>query len=446
MTDYEPPKDIWEVNAKLRFDEPLNGDEDPRWVDTHAARGGASLDRLTKMLGVDMATGKLRNAPERGYYLFCGHRGSGKSTELRHIGNQLNKPEIYHVVLADAALELDVHNLRYQDILFHLAGKLLESLHKRGVHIDPVHLRNLDDWFTEHVEKSETTRNFAMEAKAGVEASLTIPVLAKVFARISTTFQANATHKEELRRTLRNYFSDFASAFNHFIEAAQSELGQPILFVVDGTDRLGEEDALAFFTTDVHQLQQVHGLFIYCAPIRLAYQGNALGGDFDEVFHLPMIRVEEEDGSPNDGGRETMRRMLLRRAHEDLFEPDVVDYLVQHCGGHPRDLLRLLQGAFSHAEGERFDLHGARRAVGDIGSDFRRILSPDHYRHLARVDIGEVPSDAARSRWLLYNLALLEYNDFYWRSHPAIRETSAYMAAKMSLLGRGQPAHGPRKR
>ena len=446
MTDYEPPRDIWEVNATLRLDEPLNGDQDSRWVDTHAARGGASLDRLTKMLGVDMATGELRNAPERGYYLFCGHRGSGKSTELRHIGNRLDKP--YHVVFADAALQLDVHNLRYQDILLHLAGKLAESLSKRGVHIDSVHLRNLDDWFTERVERSEKTSDFAMEAKAGVGTELTIPVLAKVFASISTTLRTNTTHKEELRRTLRNYFSDFASAFNHLIDAAQSKLGQPILFVVDGTDRLGEEDALAFFTTDVHQLQQVRGLFIYCAPIRLAYQGNALSGDFDEVFHLPMIRVEEEDGSPNDDGRETMRRMLLRRAHEDLFKPGVVDYLVQHCGGHPRDLLRLLQSAFSHAERERFDMDGARRAVGDLGSDFRRILRTDDYRHLARVDIGEEPGNADRSQWLLYNLALLEYNDFYWRSHPAIRETSAYLSAKKSLLGggSGRPAHRPSKR
>ena len=433
MTDYEPPKDVWEVNATLRFDEPLNGDQDPRWVDTHAARGDASLERLTKVLGVDIATGQLRKAPERGYYLFCGHRGSGKSTELRYIRNQLDKPDIYHVVLADAALELDVNNLRYQDILFHLAGKLAESLNERGVHIDSVHLRNLADWFTERVEKSEKTRNFAMEAKAGVDARLSLLGLARVFANVSTTLKTNTIHKDELRRTLRNYFSDFANAFNHLIEVAQCKLGKPILFVVDGTDRLGEEDALAFFTTDIYQLQQVHGLFIYCAPVHLTYQSNAVGSNFDEVFHLPMIRVEEEDGSPNRLGLDAMRQMLLRRAQEDLFEPGTVDYLVQHCGGHPRDLLRLLQSAFSHAERDRFDAASVRKAVRDLSSDFRRILRPADYPHLARVDISETPDDADRSQWLLYNLALLEYNDFYWRSHPAIRGTDAYRAAVESL-------------
>ena len=442
MTDYEPPRDIWEVNATLRFDEPLNGDRDQRWVNTHEARGDGSLAKLTKVLGVDMDNRQLQRAPERGYYLFCGHRGSGKSTELRYISNQLNKPGIYHVVLADAALELDVHNLRYQDILLHLAGKLAESLSKKGIHIEPVHLRRLDEWFTERVQKSETTHDFAIEAKAGVEANLSLPAVAKIFARISTTLRTNATYKNELRRTLQNYFSDFADAFNHLIGVAQSKLSQPILFVVDGTDRLREDDADAFFKTDIYQLQQIRGIFIYCAPVHLTYQSNVLGSNFDEVFHLPMIRVEEKDGSPNSLGLDAMRQVLLRRAHEDLFEPGVVDYLVQHCGGHPRDLLRLLQGAFLHAERERFDADGARKAVRDLGSDFRRMLRPTDYEHLASVDIGRARDDADRSQWLLYNLALLEYNDFYWRSHPAIRETSAYLEAKESLLGGGgQPAH-----
>ena len=131
-----------------------------------------------------------------------------------------------------------------------------------------------------------------------------------------------------------------------------------------------------------------------------------------------MIRVEEKDGLPNSLGLDAMRQMLLRRAHEDLFEHGVVDYLVQHCGGHPRDLLRLLQGAFSHAERERFDMDGARKAVLDLSSDFRRMLQPADYLRLACIDIDQAQEDAERSQWLLYNLALLEYNDFYWRSHP----------------------------
>ena len=54
MTSYEAPKDIWAVNGSLRLNEPLNGDLDPRWVDTYSARGEAILRKIGQLLGVDV--------------------------------------------------------------------------------------------------------------------------------------------------------------------------------------------------------------------------------------------------------------------------------------------------------------------------------------------------------------------------------------------------------
>ena len=107
---FQPPSDIWEVNQSLQLDEHLNGDRDPRWVDTERARGEYSLRRLCRALGVDRNRRRL-TAPAHGYYLFCGHRGSGKSTELRRIARELHHRDFYYVVFADAAQELDVNNL-----------------------------------------------------------------------------------------------------------------------------------------------------------------------------------------------------------------------------------------------------------------------------------------------------------------------------------------------
>ena len=46
MTNYEAPKDIWAVTSSLHPNEPLNGDQDPRWVDTYSARGEATLEQI----------------------------------------------------------------------------------------------------------------------------------------------------------------------------------------------------------------------------------------------------------------------------------------------------------------------------------------------------------------------------------------------------------------
>ena len=152
MSGYKPPEDIWEVNSRLQLDEVLDGDKDPRWVDTDAARGESSVRQLRRTLGVHPSKRELK-APERGYYLFCGHRGSGKSTELRRMRNALHDPGAYYVVFADATQELDVNNLRYQDILLHLAHRLVEQLKEHRLGVDTVHLKKLQDWFTERASQ-----------------------------------------------------------------------------------------------------------------------------------------------------------------------------------------------------------------------------------------------------------------------------------------------------
>ena len=427
---FEPPRDIWEVNRSLQLDEHLDSDQDPRWVDTEAARGEYSLKRLCRTLGVDRAKRRL-TAPDHGYYLFCGHRGCGKSTELRRIAHELDHDDLYCVVFADAAQELDVNNLRYPDVLLHLASKLIAQLASDNIRVESVYLDKLQDWFTERVEKTQKTKEFALEAKAGAKANVGLPFLASVFAHISTAFKTNTTHKDELRRTLRNHFTDFSEGFNQLITVAEERIGRRILFVVDGTDRLGGVDAQAFFMADVHQLQQVRGMFVYCAPVHLAYEGNNVRQNFTDIFRLPMIKVANRDGSRHEEGYTAMCDMLHRRAAPELFDAGVTDRLIEHSGGHPRDLLRLLMNAFKYAEHDRFDDASAHRAVRELATDYRRILRSDDYQLLASID-ADTPtqSDPERTRKLLYNLALLEYNDFYWRSHPVIRTTREYAAAQ----------------
>lgn len=436
---YTPPHDLWEVNRTLQLDEPLDGSNDPRWVDTGKARGEYSLRSLYRALGVEgTSPQRLRTASERGYYLFCGHRGCGKSTELRRIRNDLNGPDVYYVTFADAARDLDPNNLRYQDVLLHLAATLVRRLEDDGIPIDQVHLDRLQGWFDQRVQEETEIEELTRQVKAGAQVAAGLPYLGKLLAEISTAFKTNATHKDVLRRTLKNYFSDFADAFNHLITAAEEALcrkgsGNRILFMIDGTDRLSEEDAHAFFITDVHQLQQVRALFVYCAPIHLIYEAAAIQQNFS-VFRLPMIKIRNAGDSDNEAGRRAMQDLLYRRAAPELFDDGVADYLIDHSGGHPRDLLRLLQQTFQYAEHDRFDDNAAQRAVRETASMFRRMLEPEDYRLLAEIDSSdssvEQTQSTARARHLLYNLALLEYNDYYWRSHPVVRTTVAYRNAR----------------
>jgi hypothetical protein len=442
----EPPKDIWEVNQRLQLDEPVGPDDD-RWVETAAARGELSFGELYRYLGVDSRGGDsrewtLRAPPRKAYVLFCGHRGCGKSTELRRVHQKLDRRGLFLSILLDTTTTLDTNNLQYQDVLLALAEALLRRLEKEGVEVEEVHLSRLKSWFDERVEKHEKTHDFAAEIKAGVKAEGGIPFLSKLFAELTTAFRVNSTYKEELRRVVRNHFSELAGAFNQLIAAAEKAcqergLASRVLFLVDGTDRLRGEDADAFFIQDVHQLQLIEALFLYSTPIHLLYGGTALQQSFTNLFKLPMIKLSDRDGKPFPEGKKAMADILYRRAPIELFDdPSTADYLIEHSGGHPRDLLRLLQSTFANARSDLFDRPAAERAVRKLATEYRQILNAEDYPLLRRIDANpDTEHNSERARHLLYNLALLEYNAYWWRSHPVIRTLEAYKAAEKDTAG-----------
>ncbi len=434
---YEAPNSIWEVGPSIRFDEPLESD-DPRFVDTSRARGPEfNYNALLKPLGINPKNWELMVEPEQQrYMLFCGHRGCGKSTELRRIARHLNDPERFFVVSLDALVSLDINNLQYTDILLALARRLLERLEQAEVVVDPVFTHNLENWFVERIERHDKTKEFAAEAKAGIKAEGGIPLLAKLFTEITTAVRTNSTYKEELRKVTKNHFSQFADAFNQLIRAARDAvkrqgLGQAILFVVDGADRLNQEDSHRFFIADAYQLQTIQGLFIYCAPIHLIYEHGQINQIFPHSFKLPMVKLNERDGSRVKRGYRTLRELIYRRAHPDLFESEAsLDRLIQHSGGHPRDLLRLLGYAFNAADGERFDAVAIDKAIKQLATDYRRLLDAEDYPRLVTIDTHpDEDHNDERSRKLLYDLALLEYNSYWWQSHPTIRTLPGYLKA-----------------
>ncbi len=429
-----PVVDFWDIPSVTRHDQALPPDS-PLRVDTEEARGHFSFQKLLRNLGVDNNY-RLRKAPETFYGIFCGHRGCGKSTELNRLAQRLHGPERFFVVALDAATDLDPNNLGFPDVLMALARELVTALQRERIEINESFLHGLQDWFAQRIEHNEKTKALASEIRTGAKAGAGLPFIGELFAQLTNSLRINSTYKEELRFLIKNTFSQFAAAFERLILAAESELKRQgwsghLLFIVDGTDRLTGDDSRRFFIEDVHQLQQIPSRFLYCAPIHLLHLENQTQQHF-EHFILPMIKIREADGEKNPQAWETMREMIRRRVDERMFSGDAtLDRLVGHSGGNPRELLRLVDYAYQSAEEERIDPAAAEAAVKSLATDYKRFLKPDDYALLARVD---QQGDGAQNEdgvWpLLYNLALLEYNAFWRRSHPVVRTLDGYRRAK----------------
>lgn len=426
---------FWDIPANLKYDEPID-EQSPFFVDTAKARGDFTFNRIYKSLSLDPSSLSFKSAlPQRVYQLFLGHRGCGKSTELRRLSHNLHHPDRFFVTFLDVPSRLDINNLIYADILLALAAALLENLESNHVVLPDQYTNDLLIWFDERVEKHERTQEFAADVKAGLQAESGLPFLAKLFAAITTAFRINSTYKEEVRTVLKNHFSQFARAFNVLIAAANEHvasagLGRCLLFVVDGTDRLSQDDSRRFFIDDAYQLQQIESNFIYCAPIQLSHEEGQVNEAFKSLI-LPMIKLREKhEATPLPAAYEAMREMVYKRIDRALFDAETtVDVLIEHSGGNPRHLIRLLDYAYLEAAGEMLDLTAAQKAVKRLANDLRRILDTMDYPLLKRIDGCDDEINDDRVRHLLYNLALLEYNDYWRLSHPALRTLDAYRRA-----------------
>lgn len=439
MSDTEQRLSIWDAKNNLTYDQPLEPGDD-KFVDLAPARGEFNLQRLYSQLNVDNQ-GNLHKPPLKQYILFTGHRGCGKSTELLRIADHLHDPKRYYVVHLDCLETLDINNLKYSDVLLALAAALLKKLEtQHGISMEQVHLSRLENWYKERVVTHSKLRSMEAELKAGIKTKTGLPWLVELFAELTNKISIGSTYRDELREVVRNNFTEFSDSFNQLIRAAEDKvraqhLGERILFTVDGTDRLDSEDAHKFFIEDVHQLTQIQSLFIYCAPINLLRASNQLNASFGQTIRVPMLKVRDRDNQAIEANYATVRKLVYHRVPDYLFDDvDTLNYLIQYSGGHPRDLLRLLNIAIANQDNELIDRLAAERAVKELASDYRRIINSEEYERLVAIDnTPDAPDEFTDeiSNTMLYNLILLEYNDYYWKSHPVITTLAGYKKAAL---------------
>lgn len=434
---YHPPENIINVLQKIEYEEALSCD-DPRYVDTTEARGSQrTLDRLARKFGLLLKTGEFF-APLQKHVLFFGHVGSGKTTELRHYAKTLNGAERFLVIEVDITVALDRNNLKYADTLMAMAHALLNKLSEKSISLDTQALKQMECWFAERVMTSEELKQFASDIQSGAKIGAGIPGLLKYFTSFTASFKTNTTYKESLRRVIRNSFGEFAVAFNDLLRNAEQSLDEKgiakrVLFVIDGTDKLRGEDTRDFFVHDAEQLLTIESLVIYTAPLSLKYESN-LAGKLDSDLVLPMIKLYELNNNVRwPSGWEAMRNILLLRADRSLFASDAeIDSLIEHSGGHPREILRLLKLCCEFSEQNSIDHATVELAINQLASEYRRFLAPEDYQLLKCIDQDKIHSgNDERTKKLLYNLALLEYNDGSWRrSHPVVRRLEGYRLAE----------------
>jgi energy-coupling factor transporter ATP-binding protein EcfA2 len=428
---------IGDVYKNLEFDEALPADDD-RYVDTINGRGETFFDDLYGFLNINKQTMTFRSdLPKNVKTIFCGHRGCGKSTELNRLATKLQKEELFYVIQIDTSEKLNINDIQFVDVFMALAEELFKKLHLEKIKIPIIYLENLQKWFSDKLITEDIKKELALGVESGVEVKAEIPIFFKLFSNLTSSFKNTSTFTETLRRNIQNSFSEFSQAFNQLIAEAQNQIekkrkGKCILFIVDGLDKLDNTASDEIFIKKSPQINQIKTNMIFTAQIDLLYSGNQIQQYYKTVI-LPMIKLYDKDGVTKfEAGWQSLRKLLFKRADSSLFEAGVADKIIDYSGGNPRHILQILEYCYiNDIENDKFTIEGFRNGLKRFQKTYERFLTEEDYSTLYEQDCNiedTTPSDAKRK--LLHNLALLQYNSFWWKSHPVIREIKAYQKLK----------------
>lgn len=418
---------------------PLEGGELARyWVDTDAARDPLRNVRqqLLELL-VDQDDAKI---------LFYGHGGSGKSTELNKLQQEL-PPEDYWVVAFSVHQEMNLVDVVSEDLVLVLMERLVAAADAAGLVIEPQALQRVYEYFhTVTIRRQEGDKQSGA-VEVGVKAatpSLFRPLL-DLFAAFKAEIRYEAHSETSRVATLRKRPGDLMLHANKLIQAIAKSLapGQRLLFIVEDLDKLDIATARRVFIEKPNILTGLNAAVIYTIPIFTFHSPDAgvLHTQFQHCVSLPMIKTLEPDGNRAEGF-EVVRHIILQRLGDDALSPEAMDLLIEKTGGvlqHAFEVIidaTLLRNAPLPLQAEqiRYSLQRKKSEfLTEITLPYEPIPGLENreqlYARLRECLQGQChskpcrPSGLTIDQVLLKSCALVEYNGQRWLGvHPLVQE------------------------
>jgi len=366
------------------------------------------LDRIKRAL--------LRSSPLSQKFLFSGHRGSGKSTELNRL---MAYPEIqdkYFIVHYSVRDVLDPAGLEYTDLLLSIGAQIfIEAREKGKLRLKKKLLDELTRWVgalgTEESEQVDT----------GVEIGTDLKVLQ---AKLKT----GDTSRMNIRKNIEARLPTFVSVTNLIIAEVEQKVEKKVLVAIDDLDKPDLEVARKLFYERQTSLTLPDCSIIYTIPIALLYSSDAgqVKQPFTESHILPNVTItNRHDRSPDHEGREVMREFVKKRMSLELIDEESLNYAIYVSGGVFREMARVMSMAADNAIArgeEKIGKQDVEDAESEIRNEFRRMLETDDYEALAKIHKSRELRGSETCEKLLHNLSILEYrNEENWCDvHPAV--------------------------
>lgn len=419
---------------------PLSGEDLERYyVDLSPVRKTSAIERVSQIL-------EFQEPGESTTILFTGHRGCGKSTELKRI--QKTWEQNYRVIYLEANEETDINDARYTDLYLITIKQVERSLRDLGLRLDQQLLRSFEDWFKEITEETEESveKSVGIEAHASVGADA--PFLAKLLVKLMAQIRGSNKQKKTIRQVLEEDIFRLKSDVNLLLADATRKLRQKyphykgFLLIIDNLDRISPEVGEHLFFDYGPQIQELNCSIIYTAPISVFCSTKNINNAFGDPHLMPMINIyrldrdQRGDLDYDPQGLAAMVSLIESRVELDqvFASRDLVLELAKASGGHVRQLMQMMQfvclDASAKGSTQILSEH-VELGIKQQQFAFERLIPDDHYPLIADVYRTKDVKKDQQGQLMLFNVSVLEYNgnDRWNYPNPVVMRSDAFQEA-----------------
>jgi hypothetical protein len=391
---------------------------DPKYVNCENVRGEGDIQ-------VNLGR-KLEFAEGKTCYLYSGHRGTGKSTELLRLKKYLEDRDFYVVYFAADEEDIQSEETQYTDILLACTRHLLQDLSKSA------DAKPILTWLKTRLQELKDLAQMEVSLDA-----VNLEVALAQFAKVTANLRTDPTLRQRVREKVNPYTVSLIDILNEFLRNAKKKLPENrkrLAMIVDNLDRIvpivqesGRTNHEEIFIDRCEQLKALDCHLVYTVPISLIYSQRA--NDLQNIYGicdvLPMLMVQNSDETIHAPGLEKLKEIIQKRVNlvasnlsldtgdDRLFEDRKTwEKLCLMSGGHLRNLLLLIQEAIVNSNSLPISARAVQIAINKVRQTLRISVNHEDWQLLAQVARSKQILAQDQYRKLLFNRCLLEYH--YW--------------------------------
>jgi len=377
------------------------------YVNVDDVRGREFINEI--MFNLKIENNKLKKSDIFTKIIFSGHRGTGKTIELKRFHQNVDHPDKYFSIFIEIESEFEVSNFQPEDLLIVLISNLIEGIHQnnfdfRSKDLDEI----LQEWTSDEEIRKELIEDYRIDIDAEVRSGASFFGFLKLKGALKNIFSKDSITSHMIRQNIKkntpHYIKKLNSIFHrlrHFLIRESKSNG--LLFIIDGSERIPYKIYRELFIENSSLIKLIECDMMFSVPINACYDiSSNIYSEFFHLYALPMVPIF-------DKSIPLLEEIITKRIDSSRFiEKKALRFCVEKSGGCIRQLLRLVNRALIISLGKKISMDDAKKSAYFIGKSMYDLLD---YKHIKILQSGRFMTADRKIKDLLFSLVILDYHN-----------------------------------